>query len=102
MFTTLVVVVFIYEIVISGKGFFLHTPFEQMNPFSTLHYELQPSPSFVLPSSQSSSIVRIPSPHLVTQLPFMVYVPAVDSHVGHIPSSLGTFSLIKQVKQKFI
>src|SRR6187551_2043617 len=34
----------------------------QVNPFSVVHFEEQPSPSAVLPSSQSSLISR-PSPH---------------------------------------
>ena len=65
-----------------------------MNPSSILQNELQPSPSLVFPSSQSSSTVIMPSPHFVTQLPFIVYVPGVYSQVGQTPNSVGTFSFI--------
>jgi hypothetical protein len=39
----------------------------QLQPNSTVHAELQPSPLLVLPSSQPSAPAFLPSPHVVVQ-----------------------------------
>ncbi len=56
-----------------GQAIGRHTSFatalppSQTEPFSTVHAGLQPSPDAVLPSSQSSNPIRLPSPHTVAQ-----------------------------------
>lgn len=47
----------------------------QMDPLSTAHALLQPSPSTVLPSSQSSIPTLLPSPHTVEQNLALVLTP---------------------------
>jgi hypothetical protein len=48
---------------------FVEEPPMQVKSFSTEHYEEQPSPFIMLPSSHST-VIRIPSPQISLQTPF--------------------------------